>query len=270
MSKTIKSIEFPQSKQLVEKEKIEDLNVDEFDKAVIIKTIQETFEQDLLEDGKGSSTIASYTGDVQGFIQWLEEKKLPFDGKLTRLSITSYRKYLEAENYKINTINKKINSLHSFNHFLIAKGYCQDLVVHPKRDKIKVAHGSEAEVTVFSEEEIERLLFSLENKEQVSIRDKTMIYILLYSGLRVSELVNLKIKDMDLLTMNLKVVGKGGKFREVPLKSEAAEVIKDYLETERKDSPFASSEYLLVTQKTVPGLTSKDGARPRKTVPGLT
>jgi hypothetical protein len=98
-----------------------------------ISSIQTAFENHLMEDGKGSATIASYTGDIQGFIQWLKKKKLPFDGKLTRLSITSYRKYLQEANYRINTINKKINSLHSFNHFLISAGYCQEMVVHPKR-----------------------------------------------------------------------------------------------------------------------------------------
>lgn len=180
---------------------------------------------------------------------WLEEKNLPFVGKLTRLAITSYRKYLLNSNYRVNTINKKINSLHSFNHFLIRQGLCNEKVVHPNKDKIKVAHGSEAEVVVFSEDEVERLLFHLENRDQVALRDKTVVYILLYSGLRVSELVNLKIQDLDLLTMSLKVVGKGGKYREVPLKPEAAETIKEYLETERKDSPFATSEYLLVTQR---------------------
>ncbi|OXS24871.1 MAG: integrase [Acetobacterium sp. MES1] len=202
-----------------------------------------------MEDGKGSATIASYTGDIQGFIHWLKEKKLPFDGKLTRLSITSYRKHLQEANYRINTINKKVNSLHSFNHFLIAAGYCQEMVVHPKRDKIKVANGSEAEVVVFSEDEVERLLFHLENKEQVALRDKTLVYILLYAGLRVGELVNLKIQDLDLLTMSLKVVGKGGKYREVPLKPEVAEIIKTYMESDRKESPYAKSCQLFVTQR---------------------
>ena len=214
-----------------------------------IAAIQTAFENHLMEDGKGSATIASYTGDIQGFIQWLNEKKLPFDGKLTRLSITSYRKHLQEANYRINTINKKVNSLHSFNHFLIAAGYCQEMVVHPKRDKIKVANGSEAEVVVFSEDEVERLLFHLENKEQVALRDKTLVYILLYAGLRVGELVNLKIQDLDLLTMSLKVVGKGGKYREVPLKPEVAEIIKEYLENDRKESPYAKSSQLLVTQR---------------------
>ncbi|OXS25273.1 MAG: hypothetical protein BI182_05955 [Acetobacterium sp. MES1] len=49
--------------------------------------------------------------------------------------------------------------------------------------------------------------------------------------------------------MSLKVVGKGGKYREVPLKPEVAEIIKTYMESDRKDSPYAKSSYLLITQR---------------------
>lgn len=245
MSVTIEKIEFPSPSDQGNAQTVEVIKNSE----TSLANIQTSFENHLLEDGKGSATIASYTGDIQRFLKWMKDRKLPFEGQLTRLSITSYRKHLQEANYRINTINKKINSLHSFNHFLISAGYCEELVVHPKRDKIKVAQGSEAEVTVFSDEEIERILFFLENREKVSLRDKTIIYILLYSGLRVSELVNLKIQDLDRLTMMIKIVGKGGKYREVPLKPETAEIIRVYLETERKESPFATSEYLLVTQR---------------------
>lgn len=112
------------------------------------------------------------------------------------------------------------------------KGYCTELAVYPSKDKIKVAAGSEREVEVFSDAEVEVFLFYLEDEVKVSARDKTVMLILLYTGLRVSELVNLKVQDLDLLTLSLKVVGKGGKYREVPLKSEVASAVKDYMEGE--------------------------------------
>ena len=212
-------------------------------------TILQGFEEDLIADGKGTKTVVSYIGDIRGFLDWLETKKVKFEGNLSRFYITSYKEYLVDNNYTINTINKKINSLHSFNLFLISKKLCSEKAVYPNKDKIKVAAGSEGEVEVFSDEEIERILFYLENREKVSDRDRVVILTLIYTGLRVSEVVNLKIKDLDLLTMNVKVVGKGGKYREVPLKPEAAEAIKEYLEGERKNHKEASSQHLLLTQR---------------------
>lgn len=199
---------------------------------VVVKTNESPFVDgmDVLftmpEDGKGTKTVISYAGDIKGFLNWLKGKKVAFEGKLTRFYITSYKNDLIKNNYTINTINKKINSLHSFNLFLISKGFCHEQAVYPNKDKIKVAAGSEGEIDVFSDEEVERMLFYLENRHLVSQRDKTVILLLLYTGLRVSELVGLKLADIDLLTRNLKVVGKGGKYREVPLKLEAAEAIK--------------------------------------------
>lgn len=207
------------------------------------------FEEYLVTDGKGEKTVSSYIGDIRIFLEWLETKDVAFSGNLTRFYITSYKEELIEKGYTINTINKKINSLNSFNQYLISEGLCNEKVVYTRKDKIRIAQGSESEVAVFSDDEVERILFYLENREQVSLRDRAAILILLYTGLRVSELVGIKIKDIDLLTLNLKVVGKGGKYREVPLKAEAAQAIKDYLDSERRASRFTDSDYLLLTQR---------------------
>ena len=203
----------------------------------------------LMEEGKVESTIDSYIGDIRGFLNFLDSKKVNFRGNLTRLYITTYKTYLIESGYTINTINKKINSLNSFNFFLVSKNLCTEKVVYPNKDKIKIARGSEKEIDVFSDEEVERILFYLEDRSRVSIRDKGVILILLYTGLRVSELVNLKIQDIDFLTSTLKVVGKGGKYREVPLKMEVSEGIKEYMEKERQAHKYSSSEYLFLTQR---------------------
>ena len=200
----------------------------------------------LMEEGKVTSTIDSYVGDIRGFLEFLESKRVNFRGNLTRIYITTYKAYLTENGY---TINKKINSLHSFNFFLVSKNLYTQKVVYPNKDKIKIARGSEKEIDVFSDEEVERILFYLEDSSRVSIRDKGVILILLYTGLRVSELVNLKVQDIDFLTSTLKVVGKGGKYREVPLKMEVSEGIKEYMEKERQAHKYSSSEYLFLTQR---------------------
>lgn len=120
------------------------------------KDILEAFEEYLVADDKGTETIVSYTGDIKGFIKWLENKNVDFTGDLTRFYITSFKEYLIENDYTINTINKKINSLNSFNDFLISKKLCTGKVVYPRKDKIRIAKGSESEVEVFSDEEVEQ------------------------------------------------------------------------------------------------------------------
>ncbi|QSX06738.1 site-specific integrase [Sedimentibacter sp. zth1] len=82
----------------------------------------ETFESHLREQRKAEKTIQSYTGDTMGFLTYLETKELSFDGILNRFTINSYKNYLIKENYEPTTINKKLNSLQSFNDFLIHQG----------------------------------------------------------------------------------------------------------------------------------------------------
>lgn len=80
MSVTIEKIVFPSHSEKAAGT-ADELNNDEENKEEISHvTIQTAYEQHLLEDGKGSATIASYTGDIKGFLQWMEEKKLSFDG----------------------------------------------------------------------------------------------------------------------------------------------------------------------------------------------
>lgn len=213
-----------------------------------MKEIKAEYKEYLIADGKGNKTITSYTGDIKGFLIWLKNKNVSFEGTLTRFYITSYKEYLLGQNYSINTINKKINSIHSFNQFLISNKYTNDLVVFPHKDKIKIAQGSEKEVEIFSDDEIEKLLFYLESND-VKLRDKLIINTLLYTGVRVSELVNIKITAIDFLIMQMSVVGKGGKVREIPLKTEVIETIKAYLNGERKEHKLKDSEYLFLSQR---------------------
>jgi len=207
------------------------------------------FEEALAADGKASKTVESYTGDIRAFLEWLESKSNIFTGNLKRFHITSYRSYLVQNNYEINTINKKLNSLQSFNQFLMDRGYLTEQVVDLKKDKVKLAAGSEKEVEVFTDDEVEKLLFFIQG-ENILSRDRLIVLLLLYTGVRVSELVNIKLRDVDLLSMNLTIAwGKGGKRREVPLKGEVIEAIKEYLQGQRKDNKFVDSEYLILTNR---------------------
>ena len=194
----------------------------------------EKFRRYLVEDGKSHSTITSYVGDVEGFLCYLEYKGGQFDGQLRRFYVTSNKQHLADQGYKVNPINKIMNSQVCFNQYLVDHGVRESMVVNLKKDKIRIAYGSEQEEEVYTDGEVERLLFYIQDRSKVSVRDKLVILLLLYSGIRVGELVSIKLQDIDFLPMKLHIKGKGGKIREDPLRAELVEVAKDYQTTARK------------------------------------
>jgi integrase/recombinase XerD len=207
----------------------------------------EGFTRYLVEDGKRPKTIESYIGDVTGFVDFLVDMGMESKGELERFHITSYRNYLVKSGYEASTINKKINSLQSFNQWQIAKGITKESVVDLRKDRVKVVGGSEKQVEIYQERQLDRLLFFIRG-EQVSVRDRAIVLTLLYSGVRVSELCDIKVRNVDFMTGHLKVCGKGGKVREVPMKQEVIEAIKEYL-ADRSKNKYSESEYLFLGQR---------------------
>ena len=177
----------------------------------------EEFANWLFTEGKAAKTIESYVNDVKGFQSYLQEmlKDVPV---LSRFSFVRYKEHLMKKDYAVSTINKKINSLKVYNDFLRTKGVLNETIIQLKRDRIKIAAGSEDTVDALSEEQVETLLFYIENRNKVSTRNKLIVYLLLYTGVRVSELVGIKIADIEFLTSQLMVIGKGGKRREIGLR----------------------------------------------------
>ncbi|MEK4530521.1 tyrosine-type recombinase/integrase [Solibacillus sp. FSL K6-1554] len=200
----------------------------------------------LEEDGRAISTVCSYVSDVSKFNQYLMEKNVDLAVPLSRFYFTSYMKYLEAEGMAISTRNKKVNSLKVYNDWLFRNRMVDEIFISIKKDKVKVAHGSEAEVSVLNDKQVEQFLFYLEKETQ---RNKLIGYLLLYTGIRVSELVHIQLTDVDQLTSHLTVRGKGGKVREIPLRKDVLEVMKQYIKGERMQSKFADSPYLLLSQR---------------------
>lgn len=84
--------------------------------------IIEDFKISLIEDGKSPKTIESYVGDIRAFIVFLTTKAVDFNGNLQRFYVVSYKTHLVETNYEVATINKKINSIHALNRYLIASG----------------------------------------------------------------------------------------------------------------------------------------------------
>ena len=207
------------------------------------------FEQYLVENGIAPKTIESYVGDVKAFAAYLAGMGVENPADLKRFYIASYKNHLNESKYAVATINKKINSLQAYNLFLIERQLATELVVTLKKDRIKVAAGSEGEVEVFTEQEVNQLLFFVQDEKRVSLRNRLIVWLLLYTGVRVSELCGIQLSDIDYLTNTLRVTGKGGKYREIPLRSDLVDLIKEYVRTERQENKHREGPFLLVSQR---------------------
>ena len=182
-----------------------------------------------IEKGLSNNTVSSYKNDIKSFFLWLDENSFnPLN--INASDANNYVSKLFGDGLKSSSVNRKISAIKSFYIFLqkkkiIMKSPLADIVM-PKQEKYLPVS--------MSEEEVERLLNSPDLNIQIERRDKAMIEVLYATGIRISELTNLKLTDLDINRSVLKVFGKGSKERLVPFGEKAAESLNLYL-TDRKD-----------------------------------
>ena len=199
----------------------------------------------IIKKGLTIKTAKNYTYDVKTFNKWLISKESTLK-TYNRYHILKYLEYMK-DTLKTSTINKKINSLYHFNQYLIEKEIQDSLVIFNDKDRIKETGNKQVEV--FTEAQQEHLLFHL-HKDDIDIRLKAVILLLIFTGIRARELINIKLKDIDYLVNDLIVTGKGNKNRTIPLKPIVTKAVKEYISQERIKSKYAKdSDYLFVTER---------------------
>lgn len=208
--------------------------------------ILEDFKVYLLETGRVTSemTIQSYLGNANQLLEWLEANKKTIND-LDRVLALKYLEDLKDKDYKPTTYNTKVNSLTNFNNYLKDQGVIKKDFIFGK-DKIHLANNREVEI--YTDEEMELIEAYLEN-EEVSSRDRLIIKMLKELGIRVSELTNLRLENLDVIGLQVEVHGKNNKIRNLPIKSTLAEDVKTYIAGERKDNKYSSSKYLIISQR---------------------
>jgi len=168
------------------------------------------------------NTLISYGSDLKDLIEFLQKKgNLSLEG-LNHLA--EYLEYLRAKGYNPFTVARKLSSLRSFLKFLeVEKGLNVNLgfLENPKLP-LRLPK-------VLSLEEIERLLSQPDLKHPLGYRDRTMLELMYATGIRVSELIGLKGQDLNLELGFLRVMGKGGKERLIPIGDYALDFLKNYL-----------------------------------------
>ncbi|MDA9688739.1 site-specific tyrosine recombinase XerD [Gammaproteobacteria bacterium] len=185
----------------------------------------------LVDKGLSNNTVKAYEADISSFFQWLDNEDLKYKN-LQEDHINQYISLLFERKMRSSSVNRKISSIKSFYIFLVKRNFLKNSplndLVTPKQEKYLPESMSEAEV--------DKLLNSPDVANKIENRDKAMIEMLYATGMRISELVNLKITDVDMKRCVVKVFGKGSKERLVPFGETALDSLKSYLNDREQSS----------------------------------
>ncbi len=181
-----------------------------------------------VEKGFSGNTIAAYRNDLSQFCEYLEGRN---DGaSLERATILDYILHLRTRKYAGSTVARKTAALRSFCHYLAAEGQIrEDPTEHldaPRVGKPLPKAISTAEVDLL-------LRQTREAETPEAIRDSAMLELLYATGMRVSELVNLNVEDINLTAGYTRCFGKGSKERVIPINSSAVGAVERYLSQSR-------------------------------------
>lgn len=178
-----------------------------------------------LEDGLSRSTLQSYRTDLRQFGSWLEQRSGRTLPDAQRSDLLEYLAYKFAQKAKPRTTSRLLSSLKRFYGYLLRQGCIQtDPTLRIEAPKLPRSLPK-----ILSEADVERLLEAPDPDSALGLRDRAMIETLYASGLRVSELVGLRLTQVSQDMGVVRVMGKGAKERLVPLGEEALAWIRRYL-----------------------------------------
>lgn len=169
------------------------------------------------------TTVSSYIEDIYKYLEYMENNKIKTALNIEYQDITKYLKYLDNNNYKTSSIIRKIVSIKLFHKYLSLEYKIKDVsskIINPKlRRKLP---------NILTIEEVDNLL-DIKLNTPFDYRNKAMLELMYSSGLRVSELVDLKLNNIDLDNGYVRCLGKGKKERIIPIGEIAIEYLKKYI-----------------------------------------
>jgi len=182
-----------------------------------------------LEDGLARNTLDSYRRDLVQFRDWLSSRQGKALLAASHADLLGFLADKVRRRAKASTTSRELSTLRRFYRFALRQGRIADDPTL-KIDAPKLPRALPKSLT---EEDVEKLLAAPRTEETLGLRDKTMLETLYASGLRVSELVTLKVPQVSEDMGVVRVMGKGSKERLVPLGEEALAWIRHYLREAR-------------------------------------
>lgn len=177
-----------------------------------------------IERGLASNTVKSYTRDLKKYLAFLEEKRINFLSA-TANDITDFLASLKKQHFSEASLARMVATLRAFHKFLVVEGLTNN---NPAED-LKTPKKPLRLPFCLSLEQVEAILNQKFPSTPAGYRDKAILETLYATGLRVSELINLDVEDVDFEAGYIICFGKGSKQRVVPFGSKAHKSLEEYL-----------------------------------------
>ena len=201
-----------------------------------------------IERGLSANTVTSYKRDIEKYLTFLTEKKITQLDEVSRFEILDFLQTLRQSGAADNSIIRMVSSLRKFHQYVKRESIVSDdpmqLIDTPKK--------ASTLPKAISPQAVEQLLEAPDTTTPLGVRDRTILELMYATGLRISELVNLKLSDMHLTMGFIQTMGKGEKERIIPLGEIASQWLDHYLDGARvylQDQSAETSEYVFLNSR---------------------
>jgi integrase/recombinase XerD len=199
----------------------------------------------VVEKGLSDNTLEAYNRDIERYLSFLSRQKIDDVAQIRPLDIASFLAWLKDTGLAPRSRARALSSVRMFHRFLEIENYCEGnpaSLIDAPRTVAKLP-------VVLSFRDVERLLSAPSGQLPEAVRDRAMLDLLYATGLRVSELVFLKMREVNRTAGFLLTCGKGGKERLVPLGETAVTSLDEYLSIARsKLDKKGGSDYLFLSR----------------------
>ena len=185
------------------------------------------------------NTVVSYERDLRKMNQFFQEQGIEQVNQITATGLNSYILFQERQGRKPSTISRSVAALKAFFHYLQKEGYLAEDIA----EELKAPRVEKKVPAVLTREETVRLLEEAKGRSPKELRDSAMLELLYATGIRVSELISLKVSDVT-LQMEYITCRDGSRERIVPFGTVAKQALERYLQEGRPAMTDTGSPYL--------------------------
>lgn len=195
-----------------------------------------------IERGLADNSIESYQRDIKHYTQFLEKEKIDDWNEIDRYVIVLFLQRLKESGKSDNSIIRMTSSLRQFHQFMRQEKF----TIKDVMQSVDTPKKAETLPKVMSMKEVDKLLETPDTETEIGLRDRAILEVMYATGLRISELINLKMNELHLTMGFIQTIGKGNKERILPIGGMAIQYLNEYLEDSRpifesrsaEESPF--------------------------------